>query len=334
MRARALLGTLMMTSLLLAGCASSGKDKAGGGLEQQLDGLDLKATDSTGVIRGVVVDERIVPVAGVNVTLTSLGRSTSSNADGAFGFQGLEPGTYFLSASKDGFKAVQQSVDVVAGRDDPPVTRILLTVDGSYVKPYYETYTLSGFIQCGITTSAIAAAVCSIPNGCNPGIFGVCATNSTYTQDVFNQFIPLTSVPTFIQHELVWDATQSTGDQLSLAVRTATQQEWDQGGYHDDIGGDIIGTSPLVAMVNATMIKDNDIGVNGTGLAPAVFTGGMAGTAPCLPETPATNPGCLFANGATVNQKFDLYTHIFYGYTPPEGWRFSEDNTVPEPPQA
>jgi hypothetical protein len=334
---RVLLVTLMMCALALAGCASGGgKDKTDG--EDPTAGLGLEATETTGIIRGVVVDARIVPLPGAVVTIATIARNATSNEDGGFGFDGLEPGTYFLNVAKAGFKDVQQSVDVVAGKDDPPIVRVLLEVDQTYVSPYYEAYTLDGFIQCGMTTSVVAYAACSQPNGCNPG-FGVCATNDTYTQDHFNQFIAVANVPTWIQHEVVWDATQSTGNMLNLAMRTGTIDQWNDGGYGADIGGDIIGTSPLVGIINTTYIQqlaDRDdpieIGVNGTGLAPAVFTGGMEGTQVCFPDTPATNPICSFATGAAVNQKFTMYTHIFYGYAPPEGWHFSESGTVPLPP--
>ena len=119
----------------------------------------------------------------------------------------------------------------------------------------------------------------------------------------------------------------ATGNQLNLAMRTATAEQYGQGGYGADIGGDIIGESPLVGVIDQAMIDENGIGKNGTGLAPAVFTGGTAGTEACVP-----GGGCTFATGATVNQQFSLYTHVFYGYMPPEGWRFSESSTVPAPP--
>lgn len=318
------LAVLMMLAVGLAGCSDGGgKDPA----PDPTDELGLEATDTTGVIRGVVVDERIVPIAGATIKLLADGQVVQTTANGAFGFDGLDPGTYFVEASKAGFSPVQQGIEVVAGESEPPVARFLLAADSSFVAPYFEGFVLEGFIQCGTTTSVIAAAVCSIPNGCNPGVLGICATNETYTEDNFNQFIELSGVPMFIQHEVVWEATQATGNQLNLAMRTATADEYGQGGYGADIGGDIIGVSPLVGVIDQAMIEENGIGKNGTGLAPAVFTGGTAGTEACVP-----GGGCTFATGATVNQKFSLYTHVFYGYMPPEGWRFSESSTVPAPP--
>lgn len=312
--------------MLLAGCSDS---PSADPPRDPTDDLDLKATEDTGIIRGYVVDNTITPLAGVSITLEGTAKSAQTTDTGVFGFDALEPGTYFVSAQKAGFTPARQSVEVVAGEDEPPALRILLEADAQFVAPYVETYVLEGYIQCGVTTPGVAVAVCSIPNGCFPG-FGVCATNQNFTQDYFNLFVPVDNVPQHIQHEVVWEATQSTGNMFNLAMRTATREQFDAGGYNEDIGGDIIGTSPLVGIINATMIEDEEIGLDGLGLAPAVFTGGMEGTEPCVP---APADICLFPTGATVNQRFTMYTHIFHGYTPPEDWRFSTDSTVPPPPQ-
>ena len=55
----------------------------------------------------------------------------------------------------------------------------------------------------------------------------------------------------------------------------------------------------------------------------------------CLLNNPFGNPECLETAvlfnscfgvggaGAVVQQQVSVYVHIFYGYSPPEGWRFS-----------
>lgn len=205
-------------------------------------------------------------------------------------------------------------------------------MDASFVAPYAQVFVLDGFIECGVTTSVVAFAACSAPNGCQPG-FGVCAVNMTVTNDNFNLFVPVTGVPTYIQHEVVWEATQSTGNMFNLAMRTAYAEQFYGGDYEADVGGDVIGTSPLVGILNATVIEEAEIGLEGLGLAPAVFAGGMEGTAPCVPDgVPQFGGFCGFANGATFEQRFTMYTHVFYGYAPPEGWQFSVAGDAPPPP--
>jgi hypothetical protein len=60
-----------------------------------------------------------------------------------------------------------------------------------------------------------------------------------------------------------------------------------------------------------------------------VFSGYVNETAPpqCLPSP----LGCPWGVGATYEQRFELFTHVFYGFEPPVGWRFSADG-VPVPP--
>jgi hypothetical protein len=55
-----------------------------------------------------------------------------------------------------------------------------------------------------------------------------------------------------------------------------------------------------------------------TDLAVRAFSGGME-----------QDPSGLV--GASVEQEFTTYTHVFYGYTPPAGYRFSADGDPPAP---
>src|SRR5919108_5926815 len=96
------------------------------------DGLGLEATKTTGVIRGLVVDEAIAPLAGAAVTATGAGVTgleLVTGDDGLFGFDGLDPGVYFLQASKPGYQNVQVDVEVVAGEDKPAPERLILLAD-------------------------------------------------------------------------------------------------------------------------------------------------------------------------------------------------------------
>src|SRR5688572_17724784 len=106
---RALAALALLAGALLAGCSSSSNDSPSED-GPTFDDLGLEATSSTGVIRGLVVDEAIRPVEGARVRLQ--GGDAPSEALttdlGTFGFEGLAPGTYFLSVSKPGFFDAQQ----------------------------------------------------------------------------------------------------------------------------------------------------------------------------------------------------------------------------------
>jgi hypothetical protein len=70
-----------------------------------------------------------------------------------------------------------------------------------------------------------------------------------------------------------------------------------------------------------------------------VFSDDVDATQPPVQEcTPTPDPvlGAIYCTkygvGATLEQKFSHYTHVFYGYTPTPGWRFTSGDPVPPPP--
>lgn len=131
----------LVVAATLAGCSSGSSDEPGG------DAPGLDVTPSTGGIRGIVVDQSVVPVEGASVTLSG-GEATKSGPGGLFNFTGLSPGDYFLSVSKPGYLGVQASATVVAGVSDPPIVKVLLE-RLSTLAPYVDFYKLDGFYECG-----------------------------------------------------------------------------------------------------------------------------------------------------------------------------------------
>jgi TonB-dependent receptor len=77
-----------------------------------------QAGPATGAVRGVVWDrDHDAPLAGVRVSATEAPRSTVSSADGNFLLDGLAPGAYTLTFTREGYeRAVLTGVVVVAGR--------------------------------------------------------------------------------------------------------------------------------------------------------------------------------------------------------------------------
>ncbi|MCA1819084.1 MAG: carboxypeptidase-like regulatory domain-containing protein [Halobacteriales archaeon] len=306
---RLTLALLLCSSLFLAGCTSKAATE-----ETTLEGVDVAATATTGVVRGIVVDTAVRPLAGVHLALrVSAERTlhTNSTATGGFGFQGLEAGTYFIKASKQGYREVQVSAEVRAGDSNPPLVRVGMEINPSD-RPFVESYVFKGFMDCSVTAVAIGAALCAIPN-----IFVDNATNDNTQVHYQPQ-----RVPTWAQSEMVWDSTQSLGESLSLMY------SWDCGETllcdHQVRGG-----SPLLLTANRTVIDTIGIG-NSTDVYIRVFNTYNDATAPppgtCTPDVPGVSgPRCPRGVGATVEQDFTIYTHLFYGFAPPEGYRFSAD---------
>lgn len=308
MRAVAIVA-LLLAGTLLAGC-SSPSDNSPSESGPTFDDLGLQATSSTGVIRGVVVDDAIRPIAGAKVTLMGESPKEASTTDqGTFGFDGLPAATYFLKVHKAGYVDAQQSTDVVAGLADPPVVKVQLVADAANM-PYVEDYVFEGFIECSATVGAppagyLSGALCSIPNDLTPQTGNV-------TQDNFGVFYQLAKKPSWIQSEMTWDSTQALGGEMRL------QYSWEcdtNNGFLCD--HDVGGTSPLLLTANADDIEVINHGDYSEELFVRVFNQESASS--------------MSTVGATIEQRFTIYTHIFYGYQPPEGWRFSSGDPIPAP---
>lgn len=303
--------------LALSGCSSKGTpepEPVG-----DFSGLELAATATTGVIRGIVVDEAIRPIAGATLALSGEAgpKQTLSADDGVFGFDGLPAGTYFVQASKPGFATVQVSADVAAGVAEPDIVKVLLTADPA-TRPYVETYTFEGYLECGVTTPPVGVALC----------FAAGDTLNDNTQITYD----LARRPAWVQTEMVWESTQQLGGELALLY------SWD-GGCGLLCDHEVDGTSPLLLQANQTVIDTIGLG-NGTGLYIRVFNSDLDETdmgldAVCtpVPDPVLGNIWCLGNGvGLTLEQRFNHYTHVFYGFTPPEDWRFTSGVAVPQPP--
>lgn len=291
-------GVLAVVALLLAGCAeSSGPTGDGDDFSEELD-QELQATATTGVIRGVVVDKAVVPVANVTVTIQGTGDQTQSNAQGAFGFTGLDPGTYFLSASKVGFNGTQTSVEVVAGIDRPDIVKMLIQADPTST-PYVAAAQHSGFLACGV--AVVATSV-----GCTTMGALADATNSEaiWTHEFDGPALQHT------QGEMVWEQTQPAGGQFIWEMVGADWPSSPQPhmGYRET------GTSPALAYMNATHVAEHFEWIMEHGVDYRFFGG---------PHPMCTGVG--FGCGVTLDQSTDVFIHHFYNFSPQPGWRFTAD---------
>jgi hypothetical protein len=126
----------------------------------------------------------------------------------------------------------------------------------------------------------------------------------------------------FLQSELQWDASSGLGESLRAVPGSRDAQSGDL----QDFEG-VEGPSPLIVPMTGEVANALSIG-NGRDYAVRVFSSYAAGTAPpCLPS-PA---GCQWGVGMAFQQRFGMVTHVFYGFTPPEGWQFGRDGLPPTP---
>lgn len=279
----------------LAGCA--GKTAApSDSLASNADNLDLQATATTGVLRGVVVDDAIRPIANATVTLKSgTPQETRTNALGAFGFDGLAAGTYFIAVHKRGYRDTQQSAEVVAGEAEPKVLKVLLPANPSEL-PSYDVYHFAGFLECNVALPLVFIP-CQNP-----------ATGDPIGNDNFEATYNLTGNITFIHVSLIWQATEPVGTELYYNVFPKPGDD----STTCDPGCWTGGPSPLLLDIDSS--KTQPFQDSGT-VSIDVSGNGEQGLA-----------------GAELQQSFDAYIVVFHNFTPPEGYSYAADGD-PVPPQ-
>lgn len=226
---RTILVLLAMTTVAFAGCAE-GTEPAPVDDETIADD-QVRATSTTGVIRGVVVDSAIAPIVGATVSIKSLELETQTLEDGSFAFSDLEPGVYFIDVSKLGYTSVQSSATVEAGVDKPPVVRVQLEEDLESL-PFTTLEVFAGYLQCGA------------------GFGGVGALNPCALTESVNTFdIPALPDLNTSQLEMFWKGTNAFGDGLGLGIYNPSTTA------SDFVGVD--GGSPLNLRVSGDRIEEH-----------------------------------------------------------------------------
>jgi Carboxypeptidase regulatory-like domain len=307
-----------VAAFVLSGCSGGDSPPDEAQLEEQFDELDLQATATTGVIRGLVVDDAIKPVAGAKVVLNGVTQTATSDEDGLFGFQDLDAGTYFLQVSKNGYRPTQQSAEVLAGVADPAILKVLLQVDPSTLA-YVEVHQYEGYLQCSFK----AANQVFDPSWCDPaGATGLSANDDSMP------WFPITRQPDYYQSEMSWESTQPAGTGL-VTIQWACNE--------GDCGDDdyrlcnVRGQSPLTCRVNRTASLVE--GGGGVGIEEAEFgTENMGYMVQMFANCFECVPGTVLGAGVVLEQRFQIYNHLFYGYEPPAEWTFLVDGAPPPPP--
>ena len=112
--------------------------------------FNTPATPTTGGIYGLVCDNKTFDeIAGATVSINSINKSTTSDADGFYYLHDLKAGNYLVSASAKGYHSVEGTVAVEAGKD----TMIFI-----YLEKIVNTANLTGTVVDSETGEKIAGA--------------------------------------------------------------------------------------------------------------------------------------------------------------------------------
>jgi hypothetical protein len=300
----------VLLALLLAGCAADSGGPSG----------DAPADAALGTLRGLVVDAAIRPLAGADVTVQPGGLNATTGDDGAFAFAGLAPSEYRVSVERKGYIGATATARVEAGDAGAPVQFVLEALPDTV--RYVDLYKFDGLFECGVwPTNGCANAniltgivFCSLDLPC---------FNATGDRSV--ELHPIDGVPTFLQSEMVWEPTTETGRAMIFGIGHATRQELQDGEASADNFTE--GESPLHLTINETVLLESSIGGDRMLLIQASVSVSEAFQSPACP--PGLGPPC--GVGVSFQQPYTTYTHAFYGYAPPPGWRFTDGAPAPPP---
>jgi hypothetical protein len=296
----------MLIAAMMAGCAQETAEPSDEfGLDDQLE-----ATETTGIIRGVIVDKAITPVAGVQVALDCAEPTTVTDENGLFGFSDVEPGSHMLCVTILGYGDLQSSAYVEAGVQNPPILRIMIEADPS-TAPFIEALTFKGHLTCG-------AAVVYTSVGCttNPTVAGELGDTSVWSVD-------FETIPTHAQGELVWENTQIASGNFIWQI---VQSEY-PGTPQPNIGYMETTPSPALTYLDQEVVTENEEWMLTKGIDYRFF----GGPHELCPQHTGDSSVNRFGCGLTIDQGAEAYIHHFYNMDMTPGWRFTSDGDHPLP---
>lgn len=312
--------SLTLLATALAGCSNAPAGDAGPG---EFDDLGVQSSSTTGVIVGVVVDQAIRPVKDVTVTIAKPdGSEVEDKTDdlGRFAFGNLVPGTYFVSTSHPQFTAAQATVEVEAGVEDPPVTRIL--IERLFEEdPFSELIKFDGYLACSYSFPVGSTCVndyTRIVGGTVPGCEGGCLRDYNVSKQGGNIREYQSSVGPGWQQivfETVWEPSlQGTSPELTISVSYFTRPN----AAH--FFGGMSGPSPMRLQFDLGKTPEGQN--NGEGEPELIGPEGR-------PDVFVFYNNGGGAGSVTVNQPFRAFQTNFYYGLPPEGWSFANGDPLP-----
>ena len=307
MGSKTLLAVLLLTAAVLAGCAGGSETPK---VEQLAEGApEVVVTETTGGIRGVVVDDAIRPIKGATVEVVGTDKKMTTDETGLFAFSGLEAGPYFVKAGHLLYDVQQQSVDVVAGVADPAPVKFLLT-RVILQNPYYTTMKFDGFIVCSANVGVPEAGyLLSEECGEGVGVEGLGRVGGQGNNNVQYDFYVENDGAKSIVVEQVWEPTSDAGKGLYSPVSL----NWK---CVPSCSGDtfltIDGESPTYGYAGNATIEALELT---TSTVISVFTW----------ASPAGTTGA----SVTLNQGYQEFVTISYYLPLPEGWSFVAGDKSP-----
>ena len=294
----AVVAAAAVAASLLAGCAGPAATS-----DKSTDGA---AAPSSMTIVGLVQDEAFGAVAGAQVSLRLVDRTTVTDDAGGFRFDGLPLSAYLVDVNASGFEPATLTAEP---SPDGNSSLGFVLLQATSLRPRTESMHFKGIFEC-----AFEALI--IPGSCDtasttfggPGVF-----NDT---SVFQ--VGLGRRWQSVVVDVDFDPGTHPGlEGLRLVVRGVNDE--DQLNEYQQYGR-FSGSAPFTARVdvNATY-EDGTAAVpsNLTLMELTVYPQGHGWHQAC---EPTGEFGCFLGAGAAADLQFDLYVTVFYNEPAPDGF--------------
>lgn len=217
----------LLAGLVLAtGWAGCLGDDAAPAAKAPKEAEEAVATAKTGSITGQAVTNDLEVLAGVEIGLsgpTGLVATSTTDKQGEFTFNDLEPARYRLQVAAACCRTYSKDVSVVAGEVTQSALQLTRLTQDDLRVPYVVEEQWNGFIACGVGAAGAAVAVCSILDDPNDDFLETYTVNRGLTELVV---------------AMTWDAVGgASGEEFNLLV-----ERCDGGCFRYT---DITGVSPL-----------------------------------------------------------------------------------------
>lgn len=288
---------LAVASVVLAGCSDPGS---------KAPDPALTVAPTTMAIVGLVQDETLTPVPGANVSLRLIGRNTTTDAGGAFRFDGLTPSAYLVDVNATGFEPASLTAEP-QGAHNASLNFVLSQLTS--FRPRTEVTHLEGILQCA-AESVIITGSCDTASTTfgGPGAF---EDTSIFQVGLLRRWQSIVI-------DVDFDGESHPGlEALRLVVRGVNDA--DRLNEYQQYGR-FTGSGPFTARIDVNgTYEDGDGPVPGnlTLTELVVYPQGHGWHQAC---DPTGENGCFLGAGAAVDVRFDLYVTVFYNQAAPEGY--------------